>query len=335
MNFMTSAFGVTQLFLLILQNVLVFWAASNILDDETVATGMLFSFGTSTFLRAICQLTGIGRDMHKVWTGGYRITAFGQNENNAAIIMGTGVLVLVGLAYARRAKPPFQPRWVVLPCCALIANASLQTGSRGGLIALLAGLAMFALSKGQRAWQYVRNVVVAGVAVVVLAFGANEVPMMRYRIHDTEREGRMAGREELYPLLVQMFKDKPIIGWGPDNSHYELSLREQNVTIMNRDSHNLILEVLTNSGIIGGVVFCTGLVLCGAASWKARGSREGVLPLATFACVLMGNMSGNWMSSKLLWMALAYAVGSARRVPQPVRRGKPRSRSLHPESAVV
>jgi O-antigen ligase len=111
-----------------------------------------------------------------------------------------------------------------------------------------------------------------------------------------------------------MFKESPIIGWGPDNNHYELSLREGNRYLMTRDAHNIVLEVLTNTGLVGGFVFCMGLFLCGRAAWRARRSPEGVLPLALFAEVMMGNMSGNWMSSKMIWVALAFAIASERRI---------------------
>jgi O-antigen ligase len=194
-----------------------------------------------------------------------------------------------------------------------------ETGSRGGLVALLFGLLMFGLSPARSAWHRLRLGVLACVAVLAVAIGSYEVPMMRYRLHATESSGNMAGREGLYPLLVQMFKEKPIIGWGPDNNRYELSLREGNRLLMQRDAHNILLEVLTNSGLVGGVVFTVALLLCLVAAWRARSSPEGILPLALAACVFMGNMSGNWMSSKLIWVLLAYAVASERRSVRWVR----------------
>jgi O-antigen ligase len=333
-NFVNNVFGVVQLFLLLLQNMLVFWAAANIMEEETVATGALTTFGIACFLRALLPMAGIGRTATRVWTGGFRISAFGQNENNAAIFLAAGLIALLGLAYVRRARSPIRPRLLVLPLCAVIAYSAFNTGSRGGLFALVAGLAMFALPRGHGARHWVRNAAFASVLVLGMVYAALAVPVMRYRVHQSENEGKMAGRENLYPLLLEMFKEKPIIGWGPENSHYELSLRD-GYMLMQRDSHNLILEVVTNSGLLGGFVFCTALFLCCAAAWRARASPEGLVPLAMVTCVLMGNMSGNWISSKLIWVVLAYAVASARRVPLVRRHAAFPTVPMRSRSAVV
>jgi O-antigen ligase len=132
-----------------------------------------------------------------------------------------------------------------------------------------------------------------------------------------------------------MFAEKPILGWGPQNNHYELSLREDNRSLIQRDTHNLVLEVLSSTGLVGAFVFCGALWLCCRAAWRARSGRESVLPLALMACVMMGNMSGNWMSSKLLWLTLAYAVASERRLAVGRRTATPPANQLRFRSAVV
>jgi O-antigen ligase len=129
----------------------------------------------------------------------------------------------------------------------------------------------------------------------------------------------MAGRETLFPVLVEMFSEKPLIGWGPINSHYELSLRELYVsegekTLFKRDSHNLMLETLTSTGILGTLVFWPGIVLCVLAGWRARTGTDGILPLAVLIALLVANMSGNYIGSKLIWLFLALAVAADDRV---------------------
>lgn len=333
-NFLNDAFEVLQYFLLVFEGVLVFWAAANLLDDATVASGALVSFAGACLLRAALPIAGIGRMTTKVWTGGVRITAFGQNENNAAIFLSAGLVALLGLAYFR-SRPLIRPRLLAIPGCALIAFSVLETASRGGLAALVAGLSMFLLSRGQSAWQRLRNGAIAAVVLLGLVWASLAIPVMRNRLRATEESGAMAGREDLYPILVQMFVEKPILGWGPQNNHYELSLREGNRFLIQRDTHNLVLEVLTNTGLVGAFFFCIPLWLCWRAAWRARASPEGVLPLALMACVMMGNMSGNWISSKLLWLTLAYAVASERRVALAPSRTARLANGVRSPSAVV
>jgi len=314
LNFLNDASEVLHVFLLLLENVLILWAATNLLEDERLAGTSLLVFGGACLLRAILPLVGVGRTVTAVWTGGERLTAFGQNENNAAMILAGGIIALLGIGYAR-VHHLLRPRLLVLPACALIAYATIETGSRGGLLALAAGVITLFLARRESLWARARSGAVAVLSLALVAVFAYQTPVMRNRLSDTARSGAMAGREDLYPLVGQMFLEKPILGWGPLNNQYELSLREGNrfFNRPRRDTHNIVFETLTATGIVGALLFCFGMWLCVRAGWRARAGPEGILPLALCVTVLTSNMSGNWMASKLLWFAFAYAVASARR----------------------
>ena len=313
LNFLNDAGEVLHVFLLLLENTLILWAAANLLEDETLVGSSLLVFGGACLLRAILPMVGVGRTATVVWTGGERLTAFGQNENNAAMILAGGIVVLLGVGYARVRKL-LRPRLLVLPACALIAYATVETGSRGGLLALAAGLMTLFLARNESMWARVRSGAVAVLSLALIAAFVYQTPVMRNRVSDTARSGAMAGREDLYPLVGQMFLEKPILGWGPLNNQYELSLREGSryFNRPRRDTHNIVFETLTATGIVGALLFCLGMWLCLRAGWRARAGPEGILPLALCVTVLTSNMSGNWMASKVLWFAFAYAVASAR-----------------------
>jgi O-antigen ligase len=314
LNFLNDSGEVLHEFLLVVQCIVFFWAATNLLEDESVTTAALVVFAAACVLRAVLPMVGIGRTTTVVWTGGERLTAFGQNENNAAMILAGGLIALLGLGYAQR-RPLRTPRVLLLPGAALIAYATVESGSRGGLLSLVAGMLTMVLARSESAWARVRSGALAIVALAVVAGFAYETPVMRNRLSDTAKSGAMAGREDLYPIVGQMFWEKPILGWGPENNQYELSEREGSrfYSRARRDTHNIIFETLTATGIVGTLAFCLGLWLAVLAGWRARRGPDGVLPLALCVSVLVANMSGNWMASKLLWFALAYAIASARR----------------------
>src|SRR3989442_12067842 len=130
---------VRHFFLVLLEALLVCWASVNLLARERVGTVALWCFVCSSVARAVLPMVGVGRTSYTVWTGGERVTAFGQNANFSAILLSAGLVTLLGLTYGKRGTP----RWVRLlawPMGALIGVAIVDTGARGGLLALGAGL---------------------------------------------------------------------------------------------------------------------------------------------------------------------------------------------------
>ena len=127
----------------------------------------------------------------------------------------------------------------------------------------------------------------------------------------------MSGRENIFPTAWGMFKEKPFIGWGPIDNKYELGRRLQ---IMygdrvspdgSKDTHNMFLEILTSTGLFGAVPLLTCIILCLLAAWRARRGSQGALPIVMVITVILINMSGNWIASKLDWLMMACALASA------------------------
>lgn len=297
-------------FLILLQGVLVFLAAGNLMRDETVARRTLVTFVAACSVRAALPLLGLGRTTSAVWTGGERISALGQNANNAAMILAAGLVALVGLTLMRHHR---SMSTLVLAggLAALLGQAILETGSRGGLVALLGGVMVFALAADT--WQRrLRNGAIAILAVSLLAVAALRLPVMKNRLRDAATTGNLAGREQLYPALWNMFLERPVMGWGSIANNYELALRVGERDRPSRAAHNLLLELLTAGGLVTTLPFLIGAWLSVRGAWQARGGEHGVLPLALLCSLFLANMSGDWGASKLLWVFLAYASVSVR-----------------------
>jgi O-antigen ligase len=323
---------VVKQFLQILQCVLVFWAASNLLRSPGMGRAMLTTLAVASSTFALLPVLGIARTARTVWGGGERITALGQNANNSAMILSAGLLALVGVQYGLN-RTPWLRRALAGPVVALLVLAIVDSGSRSALLALAFGLTVFALSGPHTTWTRVRNFVLIAFLLVLIGSVAYNSPVLRRRFEEAMEQGALAGRERIYPALVQMFEERPIFGWGPVNNKYELGIRLDERLRRRRDAHNLILEVLTTSGVLGAVPFLLGIGFCAAAAWEARHRAHGTIPLALVALTLVSNMSGNHIVSKLLWLTWAYAVasftyGSLRSPPAPAPRplGVPRHR---------
>jgi O-antigen ligase len=234
----------------------------------------------------------------------------GQNANSAAMIMGAGLVALIGLTLVLRRKST--PTLALAGAlAALLGLAILETGSRGGLAALLGGVMVFALAADT--WQHrLRHGAIAILAVSLLVFATLRLPVMKNRLRETVTTGNLAGREQLYPALWNMFLEKPVMGWGPIANTYEVALRIGERERPKRAAHNLILELLTAGGLMTTLPFLIGAGLSFRGAWQARGGAHGVLPLALLCALFLSNMSGDWVASKLLWLVLAYAFVSSK-----------------------
>jgi len=299
-NRSAQTFLVLHLFLLMLQLVLILWAGSNLLRDRTVLRGVILAFAFAVTMRAGMQILGLGATAREVWTGGVRVTAFGQNPNWSAIVLSAGTVVLLSL----------RPRLLTWPLAALTSWAVIQTGSRGGLIALAFGLLIAAWGLGRTTAARVRGLFVGVLALGVLAFGVLRSDMLRTRLEAATQEGSLAGRERIYPAVIGMISERPILGWGPIENQYEIATRIGEEKKDKRDAHNLVFDLMSSTGLLGTVPFFIGLGLCVAGAWRARRGISGMLPFALVMTTLLGCISGTWIASKILWLSLAIALAT-------------------------
>jgi O-antigen ligase len=298
----------------VLQGILVLLAAGSLMQDEKIARRAILTLVAACTVRAALPFIGFAKTVNTVWTGGERVSALGQNANSAAMILAAGMVALIGLTLVQHSKSRI--RFIVTALFGvLLGLAVLETGSRGGLASLLGGVLVFTLAAdGTR--RRLRNGAIAVLAITLLAFGALRLQVMKNRLVDSALTGNLAGREQLYPALWTMFLEKPVLGWGPVTNTYELAQRIGERERPHRAAHNIVLELLTATGLVGTLPFLMGAWLCLRGAWQGRRGEHGVLPLALFTSLLIANMSGDWIASKLVWLVLAYALASGEwRVP--------------------
>lgn len=298
---------VTKGTLLLVLWIMFFWACANLFRDERLYRSTLWAFVAGCLVRAALPLAGIGRTAHVQGTGGERVTAFGQNANQSGQTLALGLLALIGLAYIQpRGKSP--ARWLGWGSVGLIAIGQVQTGSRGSLLALCAGLLVY-LSAGRTLRIRIRNAAVVAIGVVLFLVLVSRSEVMQGRIARAEA-GSFSQREKIFPILFAMVRERPVLGWGPVTNKYELASRLGDPTHGRRDPHNIVLEMLTSCGLVGAAAFFAGLWLCLRQAWQARAGPRGLVPLAMLLAILVSNMSENRLAGPLLWLILACALSS-------------------------
>ena len=291
------------------QLVLMCWVAFNIMRSDRVVRNTLVILGLSCALVAFLQLSGIAQNTSDFGGSIRRTTVFGFHPNNIARILALGMLGLIGLAYGYK-RSYIQPRWVVWLGFVLIGTAIVQTGSRGGLLALAAGIMVFALRAGNTSTK-IRNAFIVLVGIGFLLIVTTQFEQTQSRIEDALEEGKMARRELIFPMAWELFLERPVLGWGITEAQYELGARLAHPEEYTKNAHNLFLNTLITAGLLGGIPLFAAILLTIIGAWKARRGTRGILPLSMVTLVIVANMSGNWASNKMHWLVLAFALSSA------------------------
>jgi O-antigen ligase len=304
-------------FITLLQVIVLFWCAANLFEDETLVRQFLFAFAIGALIFALgvlLQLPGFA----VTESIDERVTALGNDPNAVAQLMAIAAVILLGL-FLHTAFKHFANKVL----CALLilpfVVVMVQTGSRGGVLAFMTGCFVYSVPfwNSRKRWSAVALGVICVGAVVSMIITN---PSFSERVHESVYGGDLGHREEIYPVAEEMFLERPVFGWHPIEMWYDLNDRvgwraPRDFT----DTHNLLLHLLLEGGIVGAFPFLMGLGVCIRAAWRSRSGSLGLCPLALIGAVLVANMSTTGIYDKHLWVFLALTVAVESRWRRPRR----------------
>lgn len=269
----------------------------------------LFSFVLSSGISAAMMLLGWTTDVYGSGGMSGRESAFGIDPNLYSKMLIVGVVVAIGIGHVRREKglvvlPLVLPLLWALALSSMIAVA--DSASRSMTLALVVGLATFVLRKGSF-WVRLRNLMLLAVVACVAFWILSHSDVLKQRWIETIETGATSSRGKIAMGAIEMIKDRPFIGFGP-SANSELSKRLfQGWTVA---SHNMVLEVLIVTGLVGFLPYLGAYVTIGWSAWRARSGVENVLPLAIFMTFFAADMGTGGFPEKLHWTFYAYLLGA-------------------------
>ena len=214
------------------------------------------------------------------WEG--RITSFLEHYNGLAGYIN--LVVPFCLAFAIRGRDPALrtlSRW----CLALSGLALLLTQSRGGLMALIAILVVHAYCSARDRKTRIRRVAIVLIGCLLAAALAGFFFHRLGEIDDFTAVSRLA----IWGGAFTVFARSPVFGTGFGN------LRGLMGGLLNLpdgwtgDAHNLYLELVAETGMIGFVVFAFLIVYALRAALcqfrRAQNEFGGLIGLAVFAAI--------------------------------------------------
>lgn len=205
------------------------------------------------------------------------------STNGIYLAIGTGISFVYLLSNRKKAFT------VIL--FLLMAAALLASGKRAHLIftAFACIIIYFVFNSGKDLKKYLKFISIGGGIVVAAFVGMSFVPELANTINRFAElfEDVTGGRSILYKLAIKMFTESPLIGcgWGS----YKYRANESVIgLIYGRDSdmlvHNVYLQLLAETGIIGFLIFTIMFILGIKLTWGLlRKSRKNIAPLPGYA----------------------------------------------------
>jgi O-antigen ligase len=187
-------------------------------------------------VKAVIEATG-----QEIYTSRLRSTGIFNDPNDLCLILIMGIGICSYWLGDRRSG---LTRVLALVLLGLFAYALRLTHSRGGFIALLAGMGTFSLIRF--GWKKATFLAVAVLPLAFVIFGGRQT---EFNLADTEDTGQQ--RFQLWREGIALFKKSPVFGIGRD----EFVENAQFV------AHNSFLHCFTELGIFGGLLFL-GAFLC-------------------------------------------------------------------------
>ena len=181
-----------------------------------------------------------------------RLAAFGvfADPNDLSMIVVVSMLICLGGVFYRRLG---NLRFALLVPLGFLTYALSLTQSRGGLLALMAGLGVFLVNR----LGLLRSAIAiaALIPVVLVVFGGRQTDLAGGIAYGTG-----SGRTDLWYSALQMLKWSPLVGVG-----HGRFVQEEGLV-----AHSSYLHALAEWGLIGGTLFIGLFYIVLLSNWRLK-----------------------------------------------------------------
>jgi O-antigen ligase/tetratricopeptide (TPR) repeat protein len=275
---------------------------------------------------------------HAGWVGDHTATASTATIGNSGLLAPYLLFTLALAGYLASTSVRYRLYYLAVAAVNSLALVYAQNRSTviGLVLGAVVGSVIFGLLAGgsRKKWMTLAlagtlAVTVAGVSAGIRAFPtaamARYAPTVLQRLALSSPTGGDGSRTMQWRAAIEGFKDRPLLGYGPENhnlvwsAHFDPGIYRVDTEIFDR-THNQFLETLATTGLIGAAAFlgiwvAIGVTLVGAYR-AGRLSASAVAILAGLQ-VAYGTYLFFWfldLNSTMLWMLVAALISSRRAV---------------------
>ena len=293
----------------VLLNILIFIAIINHSSkDNQVLDKAIFIFALGSIFVSILLFLEIGLDIN-LETG--RRTLFGANANELGIKLSTSVIILCTIIFNNILKLK-KYRYLLLFFIPLMLISIINTGSRSSLLVLLLSISIFVaikiINNKNKIYSLLTSLIFLIVTITPILYFSLQNEILIERILITSEGGELAlgGREILWLSMISIAIANPFLGYGYsgfENECYKLFGFVDS-------PHNLILEIILYTGLIGLFFYLIFLFKIFHKSYKIYVTNKTILPLLFISPILAFILANQALVVKFCWMLFAYMIGT-------------------------
>ncbi len=214
--------------------------------------------------------------------GGVRVDGTLGNANYLAVFLMFNIFF--GLFLFLRSQNKKTVAWIVFPAVLLQSIILYYTATRGSVLGLIGGLfvAVLLTALFEKQNPKLRKVAIGAVVALVLFVGGfvalrntsfvTSSPVLSRFSSLSLSEIKTQGRFYIWPMAIEGFKERPILGWGQEgfsyvfNEHYNPKMYAQEQWFDR--AHNMFLDWLVAGGLLGLLSFLSILFFAFWYVWK-------------------------------------------------------------------
>lgn len=296
-------------------SVLLIFISNHLTFNNKLAIKLLEVYAYGIIMLSFLFILGIGIDV-EFSEGTTRLILFGENPNGIGIKAVIGLLIMLSFIIERRDVKKLKKIIFIISFFLIITMIS-ATASRGALFAFFIGSFIMILLLKKKMSIKIPIVILSGIVAVYLInfFLSNELFYMR--IMQTLEEGN-TGRDKLWHAAYNIFIDNPTLGVG--RSGFFSYMKSYYGDAMG--AHNLFLEILATTGIVGFIFFMFFYLRMLKFSYINYIKTKSILFILLF-CVITLHVfkAGGAISSTFVWFIFILIIGSTNINTQNTNRG--------------
>lgn len=284
-------------------NIVIFWFLVNHeRKDYMILEKAMLSFAVGSMFLCLLFFIGIGVEYQSG-----RLSMFGDNQNGLGLHMAISLMIILTVLIQNRLKIG-RIRYSFLIAIPFMLIFIGETGSRVSAIAfVLMSITGILLYKTKT--NLTKSFVILGGFIFVILIGILllQSDTMKERIIATSESGDLGERDRIWRTILPIIKENPLIGIG--KTGYQLQSTE--FFGFAYSPHNVILEILCYTGIIGLMIYLTFLFQVFIRGYQIYKLNGWLLPVLLIIPILGYIFSGQILDYKIGWVIFAYIISAS------------------------